>query len=81
VFSEEYGVKGYWEVIEFFKEVGCNVYFLEPYDPDKVPILFIHGASGSPRNWDYFFENVDRTRYQPWFYYGSFPNRVGEIGQ
>jgi len=53
-------------------ELGGNIYFLEPYDPAKTPILFVHGAAGSPQNWTYFFQHIDRTRYQPWiFYYPS----------
>ena len=69
LFSEENGRKGYWEPISFFKEIGGNIYFLEEYDPQKIPILFIHGAAGTPKQWKYFVENIDRTRFQPWFFY------------
>lgn len=69
LFSDEYGKKGFWTGIEFFKEIGGNVYFLEAYDPAKIPILFVHGAAGSPQNWRAFFEGIDRDKYQPWFYY------------
>ncbi len=68
-FSEEYGSKGFWEGVSFFKELGGNIYFLEEYDPQKIPILFIHGAQGTPKHWKYFAENIDRTRFQPWFFY------------
>lgn len=69
LFSAEYGSKGYWAPMEFFKEAGGNIYFLEPYDPRKIPILFVHGAGGSPQDWRYFFDHIDRSRYQPWFFY------------
>ncbi len=69
LFSEEHGSKGYWEGISFFKEFGGNIYFLEEYDPQKIPILFIHGAAGTPKGWKYFVDNIDRTRFQPWFFY------------
>jgi pimeloyl-ACP methyl ester carboxylesterase len=68
-FSEEQGSKGYWEPISFFRELGGNIFFLEEYDPKKIPILFIHGATGTPKGWKYFVENIDRTRFQPWFFY------------
>ena len=72
LFSEEHGSKGYWEPVSFFKEFGGNIYFLEEYDPQKIPILFIHGAGGTPKGWKYFVDNIDRTRFQPWlFYYPS----------
>jgi pimeloyl-ACP methyl ester carboxylesterase len=55
--------------MEFFRAVGGNIYFLEPYDPHKIPILFVHGAAASPQDWRYFFDHIDRSRYQPWFFY------------
>jgi len=72
LFSEENGIKGFWEPVSFFKEIGGNIYFLEEYDPQKIPILFIHGAADTYRSWKYFIDNIDRTRFQPWlFYYPS----------
>jgi pimeloyl-ACP methyl ester carboxylesterase len=69
LFFEEHGSKGYWEPVSFFKDFGGNIYFLEEYDPKKTPILFIHGATGTPKGWKYFVDNIDRTRFQPWFFY------------
>ena len=69
LFLEENGTKGYWEPTSFFKELGGNIYFIEAYDPQKIPILFIHGATGTPKGWQYFVDNIDRTRFQPWFFY------------
>jgi len=69
LFSEENGTKGFWEPGSFYKEVSGNIYFLEEYDPEKIPILFVHGAFGTPKGWKYFVNNIDRTRFQPWFFY------------
>ena len=69
VFSSASGKQGYWAPMEFFKEAGGNVYFLEPYDPARTPILFVHGAAGSPQDWRAFFDHVDRSRHQVWFFY------------
>jgi len=72
LFSPEYGKKGFWAPVEFFKEFSGNIYFFEEYDPAKTPILFVHGAAGSPRDWQAFFDSIDRNKYQPWlFYYPS----------
>ena len=68
-FSEEYGTKGFWEPVSFFRQFGGNIYFLGEYDPEKTPILFIHGATGTPKGWKYFVNHIDRTRFQPWFFY------------
>ena len=76
LFSEEHGLKGYWEGVSFFKEFGGNIYFLEEYDPQKIPILFIHGATGTPKGWKYFVDNIDRTLFQPWFFYYPSGSRI-----
>ncbi len=71
-FSAENGLNGFWTPLEFFKQTGCNIFFIEPYDSQKTPILFVHGAAGSPQDWLHFINNLDRSRYQPWiFYYPS----------
>ncbi len=69
IFSEKYAKMGLWQPLTFLKEAGVGVYFLEQYDPDKIPILFVHGATGSPRNFQYMAENIDRNLFQPWFYH------------
>ena len=68
-FSEENGSKGFWAGMEFYKEIGGNIFFLEKYDPEKIPILFIHGAAGTPKGWEYFINHLDRKRFQPWLFY------------
>lgn len=71
-FSAENGLSGFWAPLEYFKRTGCNISFLEPYDSKKIPVLFVHGAAGSPQDWRYFVNHIDRSRYQPWiFYYPS----------
>ena len=68
-FSEDNGSPGFWEPLEFFKKFGGNIYFLEEYDPGKIPILFIHGAAGTPKGWEYLISSLDRKRFQPWVFY------------
>ncbi len=68
-FSDENGGLGFWESLSFYKKFGGTIYFIEEYDPEKIPILFIHGAGGTPKGWKYFVDNIDRSRFQPWFYY------------
>ena len=67
--AETYGRKGLWQPLSFVKEKRGGVYLLEPYDPGKVPVLFIHGAGGTPQDWRYFIKHLDRSRYQAWVYY------------
>lgn len=67
-FSAEEGERGFWAPLEAFRRRGCNIYFLEPYDPGKIPVLLVHGAAGSPQDWRYFIGRLDRSRYQPWIF-------------
>ncbi len=67
--AETYGRKGLWQPLSFVKEKRGGVYLLEAYDPGKIPVLFIHGAGGTPQDWRYFITHLDRSRYQAWVYY------------
>jgi pimeloyl-ACP methyl ester carboxylesterase len=58
-----------WRPLDFVMNSKPGVYFLEPYDRRKVPVLFVHGINGSPANFAYLIEHLDRSRFQPWVYY------------
>ncbi len=69
LFVQENGYQGYWKPFTFMRDIGIGIYFLEPYDPDKIPLLFVHGANGTPIGFKPILEELDRSRYQAWFYY------------
>jgi pimeloyl-ACP methyl ester carboxylesterase len=68
-FMESNGRKGLWQPLSFVKEKRGGVYLLEAYDQDKIPVLFVHGAGGTPQDWRYFISRLDRSKYQVWVYY------------
>lgn len=68
-FAEAAGQRGLWEIMDFLNEGRAGIYFLEPYDPTRVPVLFVHGIGGSPRQFSTLIEGLDRKRFQPWFYF------------
>ena len=68
-FKEEQAANSLWRPYDFIFDVGPGVYFLEPYDERKIPVLFVHGINGTPANFRYLVEHLDRTKYQPWLYY------------
>lgn len=54
------------------KEVR-GLYMLEPYHPDKIPVVMIHGLWSSPVTWMEMFNDLRsdpdvRQHYQFWFY-------------
>ncbi len=71
-FTKGKGRLGLWEPIRFLEEVGGGLYFLEPFDPAKIPVLFIHGAGATPQSWTHIIQHIDRDAFQPWlFHYPS----------
>jgi pimeloyl-ACP methyl ester carboxylesterase len=79
-FSAVRGEKALWEPASFPRETGMGIYFLEPYDPQRIPVLFVYGAAGSPQDWRTFFSALDRTKYQAWFYLYPSGRRLHELG-
>ena len=68
-FDQANGSTGYWKPLSFIKQFGVGIYFLEPYDPRRIPVLFVHGATGTPAGWQDMADSLDKSRYQSWFYY------------
>jgi pimeloyl-ACP methyl ester carboxylesterase len=59
---------GLWRPFDYMRTSHPGVYFLEPYDPNRTPVLFVHGIAGSPANFAYLIQHLDRTRFQAWVY-------------
>lgn len=50
-----------------------GLYLLEPFDPNRIPVVMVHGLWSSPATWMEMFNDlrsdpVLRSRYQFWFY-------------
>ena len=51
-----------------------GLYMLEPYDPQKIPVLLVHGLMSSPVTWTDMYNDLRSDpqiggRYQFWFYF------------
>lgn len=78
-FSDQNAEGSLWRPFDFVVNSWAGVYFLEPYDPKKIPVLFVHGINGTPANFAPLLEHLDRTRYQPWLYYYPSGLHLGAI--
>jgi pimeloyl-ACP methyl ester carboxylesterase len=52
---------------------ATGIYLIHPYDPNKIPILFIHGLLGTPLSWQNLTNDLCSDpkvleHYQPWFF-------------
>jgi pimeloyl-ACP methyl ester carboxylesterase len=55
----------------FMEETG--LYFLQPYDPKKIPIVMVHGLKSSPDAFRYIINDLSpepwfREKYQVWLF-------------
>lgn len=55
------------------QEDNSGLYLVEPYQPGKIPVVFIHGLMSSPDTWVQMINSLKndpmiRKRYQFWFY-------------
>ena len=71
-FTEKAAAHGLWKPLDYVAVTHPGVYFLAPFDAARVPVLFVHGMNGSPANFTYLVEHLDRSRFQPWVY--SYPS-------
>jgi pimeloyl-ACP methyl ester carboxylesterase len=51
-----------------------GIYMLEPFDPNRIPVLMVHGLWSSPATWMPMFNDLRsfpelRRNYQFWFYH------------
>jgi hypothetical protein len=54
-------------------EAETGLFMLEPYDPEKIPVIMVHGLFSSPLTWMDMFNDLRsfrdiRESYQFWFY-------------
>ncbi len=55
------------------QEDKSGLFLIEPYQPNKIPVIFIHGLMSSPDTWVQMINSlkndpVIRKRFQFWFY-------------
>jgi pimeloyl-ACP methyl ester carboxylesterase len=60
---------GLYRPAEFLERAPMMFYALEEDVGYKVPVVFVHGIDGSPRDFAPLLERLDRTRYKAWFFY------------
>jgi pimeloyl-ACP methyl ester carboxylesterase len=67
-FTSDTGREGMWTPLQSVIAHGTGIYFLEPYDAARIPVVFVHGVSGTAGDFRAFVDALDKRRYQPWFF-------------
>jgi len=65
------GLMGALRAAHYEKKTG--LYFLQPYDPDRIPLVFVHGLISTPFDWVKTINGLQadpeiRKRYQFWVF-------------
>jgi pimeloyl-ACP methyl ester carboxylesterase len=64
---------------EYNRRTG--IYLIDPYEPGKIPVVFVHGLMSSPEAWDNAVNDLRgdpelRKRYQFWLFFYSTGNPI-----
>lgn len=65
-FNKNAGSRAAWEPYHFMHDTGAGVFQLQPFESGKLPVIFVHGFSGYPKEFTTMIESMDRSTYQPW---------------
>lgn len=68
-FDPKYGSTGLYNPSELIARTQGFFFGLEDFNEEKTMVLFVHGISGTPRDWKYITDGLDRSRFQPFFFY------------
>lgn len=68
-FDPKYGNMGLYNPSELIAHNQGFFFGLENFTKEKTMILFVHGISGTPRDWKFITDGLDRSRFQPFFFY------------
>jgi len=69
IFLNENSQLGLWQPLTFVDKIGGGLFMLQKFEPNKIPVIFIHGILGSPSEFKRMINALDRGKYQPWLLY------------
>lgn len=69
IFSASNAKMGLLSPQYFIENIGGGLYCINPFDNNKIPILFIHGMIGHPANFSKIIEHIDQDKFQILVYY------------
>lgn len=67
-FKRDNTALGMWQPLTFLLEHNAGLYFLSEYDPNKIPILFVHGINATALDFAPLIGKIDQSKYQIWVF-------------
>jgi hypothetical protein len=68
-FDARFGQMGLYQPSALITHTQGFLFGLEEYDARKTQVVFVHGIGGTPRDWKFIVDGLDRARFQPLFFY------------
>lgn len=68
-FNPGWGQVGLWDPDALMVHTQGFMFALEEFDPNRTQVLFVHGAGGTPRDFREIVAGLDRSKFQPTFFY------------
>lgn len=65
-FTRENYNMGLWKPFDFLDSAEGGLFFLQEYQKDKIPVIFVHGVMGGPTDFAPIIESLDKQKFQPW---------------
>ena len=69
LFDPDIAVLGMYEPAAFTEQAPMMFYALEEDVGYRIPVILVHGLSGTPRQFQPLIDRLDRKRFKPWFFY------------
>jgi len=68
-FAVDTGSGGMWRPLDFLTDNTVGIYFIEDYDAKRIPVVLVYGIGGSVQDWRTVIGQLDRSKYQVWFFH------------
>ena len=52
--------------VDFVEQFGGGLMLLQPFEPNKVPVVFVHGISGTTKSFEKVIAALNKNEFQPW---------------
>lgn len=73
--------QGVWSPGEFARDARGGVFFLGPPVAGRTVVLFVHGINGSPRDFRFLIDRLDRSRFQPCVFFYASGSSLAQTGR
>jgi hypothetical protein len=80
-FGRDLAELGLWQPLEFMRAHGGGLWLLEPYDPERTPVVFLHGMGGYPQQFAALIDGLSDGPFQPWVVHYPSGWRLSDIAR